>query len=149
MNIPEFKNLLWDNTRKMNDVVNYSLNHCASLYGLSGMQLRILLEIGQNGSHTVGSLANNVLIAGANISSMCKKLESMGMLTRIRDREDERVVKIYLTPQSKSIIEEVNDYYEKKFIKAIGEGLIENLDAIIAAIEKVNELFIKINREEG
>lgn len=132
----------------MNDAVNYNLNHCASLYGLSGMQLRILLEIEQNGPHTVGSLANNVLIAGANISSICKKLESMEMLTRIRDHEDERVVRIDLTPKSKSIMREVNEYYEKKFVRAMGDDPGENLDVIIAAMEKVNELLSKMNKEE-
>ena len=148
MDISDFKYLLWDNARRINDAVNDNLNSCAARYGLSGMQLRILLAVEQNGSQTVGSLANQVLIAGANISSMCKRLESMEMLTRVRGHEDERVVKIDLTPKSKKIMEEVNHYYEKNFERAMGHDMSENLEEVIAAMEKVNELIARMNKEE-
>lgn len=140
MNISEFKYLLWDNTRKIHERMNTMLNVWGARHGLSALQLRILMEIYQHGSLTVGSLANNILIAGANISPMCKKLEGLGFLRRIRDRLDERVVRIELTEKGQLVIKEIDDFFDQRIGKVIGEDLDQSFATIICAMKELNHL---------
>ncbi len=147
MNLSEFKYLLWDHTRKINDGMNAALNSCGARYHLSAMQLRILLEIEHNGPHTVGSLASSVVIAETNLSTMCKKLEVLGLLTRIRDRIDERIVRIDLTDRGRKMIEEINGYFDKKIFMAAGENQSEGFLFIIEAMERLNTMLYKLNKE--
>ncbi len=44
------------------------------------MQARVLIEVGQCGTHTMGSLGKRIGIASANASALCKRLEKEGFL---------------------------------------------------------------------
>jgi len=140
MDLSEFKYKVWDNTRKIGELMNTILNRWGSEYGLSALQLRILMELHQNGPQTVGGLAGSVLISGANISTMCKKLESMGFVVRTRDSSDERVVLIALSEKGGQIIKTIDRYYEEAIASEMGEDGEKNLEAIICGMEKINEL---------
>jgi len=144
MDISEFKYLIWDYSRKINEQMSAILSAWGVKYRLSALQLRILMEIQQNGSHTVGSLANSVMVAGTNISTMCKKLESLGLLRRVRDLADERVVRIELTAQGSQIVEEIDLVFEQ-ILKENDEEINESFTAIIYAMEKLKFLLNKFD----
>lgn len=148
MNISEFKYLLCDNSRKINDGMNAALNAWGAKYGLSALQLRILMEIHQKGALTVGCLASNVAIAGTNISTMCKKLESLGFLRRTREQSDERVVRIELTESGWQAIEEIEGFFAEKIQKAMSSDMKQSLEAIIYAMEKLNKMLELFNEQE-
>lgn len=145
MDTTDFKYMLWDNTRKINEEMNAALNAWGSKYELSALQLRILMDIYKSGPQSVGCLASNVAIAGTNISTMCKKLEKLGFLARTRDRGDERIVHIQLTLQGTDIIKELDDCFEKKILSAMGEDMNESLQTIIFAMEKLNHILSGLN----
>jgi len=141
MNTSEFKFMLWDNTRKINEEMNAALNAWGAQYELSALQLRILMDIYKSGPESVGCLASNVAIAGTNISTMCKKLERLGYLARTRDRSDERIVQIELTGRGAEIMKELDHCFEKKILNAMGEDDNDCLITIITAMEKLNQIF--------
>ncbi|MCL6572764.1 MAG: hypothetical protein K6T88_13955, partial [Bacillus sp. (in: Bacteria)] len=64
MEVNEFKNHLWDYTRKINENANIVINSLCEQHGLTTLQGRILVEIKQHGSHTIGTLASKLNIAG-------------------------------------------------------------------------------------
>lgn len=151
MEISVFKYLVWDYTRKINEQMNSVLNFLGAKYRLSALQLRILMELQQNGSHTVGSLANSVAVAGTNISTMCKKLENLGLLHRVRDRADERVVRIELTEQGSRIVDEIDQVLEQ-ILEDNDQETKESFTAVIYAMEKLkfllNKLELQVSKQE-
>jgi len=141
MNTTEFKYMLWENTRKINEEMNAALNTWGSKYELSALQLRILMGVYKNGPQSVGCLANNVAVAGTNISTMCKKLEKLGLLARARDAADERIVHVQLTEAGHVVIKELDQCFERKMLSVLGEDISGELQSIIIAMEKLNRLF--------
>lgn len=146
MNVSEFKNNILDYTRKITDNISNAFSPICEHYGLTMMQVRILMELHQSGSHTVGSLAGSIRMAGANISAMCKKLENKKLLERVRDQDDERVVKIDLTEKGKEIVLEIDKALNEKFSQQIRHETEESFDDIILGLEKLNALLQKISQ---
>ncbi len=145
MKVKEFKNMIWDYSRKINENSNKAFSPFCEKYGLTLLQVRILMELDQYESHTIGSLADCINVAGANISAMCKKLESKDLLTRVRDKDDERVVKVTLTEKGNYLVGEINETLNKVISEQIEDNNIEEtFDEIINGLEKFNDLLLKI-----
>ncbi|MHA6688592.1 MarR family winged helix-turn-helix transcriptional regulator [Mesorhizobium sp. A556] len=75
--------------------------------GLTFPQYLVMLELYTHAPRTVGDLGNVLGIDTGTITPLLKRLESCGMVTRMRDPEDERRVRIDLTPAGHGIKNEV------------------------------------------
>lgn len=145
MDVIDFKNILWNYTRKINERTNNLINTLCDHHGITTLQGRILIEIQQHGSHTIGTLASRLYIAGTNISTMCKKLESKGFIERVRDEGDERVVKVALSEKGISVVEEINQELIEKISHSIQGETDHSLTEIINGLKKLNELLEKMD----
>ena len=141
----DFKYLIMSHTKKIGDSINASLTEVSSKFGVTPMQLRILMFLHHKGISTIGHLADEINMAGANISTMCKKLEQKELVSRTRDREDERVVKISLTDHGKSIVGNIDEIFTDKISKAISQESEETIQSIIDGLEKLTLLISKMN----
>lgn len=148
MEVAEFKNLVWDYTRKIAESMNCIFSPVGDKHGLTMMQIRILMELCQCESHTIGSLADRTCIACTNISAMCKKLEAQGLLERVRNREDERVVRVELTCLGKDTVLEIDKLCNDKLSKYFIDETEETFRDIILGLQKLNDLLLKINKCE-
>ncbi|WP_409296823.1 MarR family winged helix-turn-helix transcriptional regulator [Peribacillus sp. SCS-26] len=144
MVVVDFKNTLWNYTRKISENTNIIISSLCERYGLTSLQVRILVEIQQQGSHTIGSLASKVNIAGTNISTMCKKLEKQGFVERVRDSGDERVVKVVLSENGKEAVQEINEELLGKISASIKDESDESLQDMIDGLKKLNGLLEKM-----
>ena len=147
MNVSDFKNTMWDYTRKISDSMNNAFCPICEKYGLTMMQVRILVELYNCESHKVGSLADSVSIACANLSPMCKKLESKGFLERVRNQDDERVVKVVLTKTGKEIVFEIDTSLNEKILQQTDGKSEETFNAIILGLQKLDMLLQQISNE--
>jgi MarR family transcriptional regulator, organic hydroperoxide resistance regulator len=145
MDVINFKNILWSYTRQINERTSNLIITLCDHHGITTLQGRILLEIEQHGSHTIGSLASRLHIAGTNISTMCKKLEGKGLIVRVRDEGDERVVKVALSEKGKTAVEEINQELIEKISNAIHGETEQSLHEIINGLKKLNKLLEKMN----
>ena len=68
--------------------------------GLTPLQARVLLQLSCQDA-TVGDVSEMSGMGQANASSLCKKLEKEGFLTRRRSCPDRRVVTLSLTPKGR------------------------------------------------
>jgi len=148
MEAAKFKNIAWDYTRKIAESMNCVFSPISENYGLTMMQTRILMELYRYESHTIGSLADSICVAGANISAMCKRLESQGLLERIRNREDERVVRVVITKLGKETAMEIDKLCNDKISQHLVVEKEEIFDDIILGLQRLNELLQKINNVE-
>lgn len=145
MDVGEFKSILWDYSREITEHTNILVNSVCEENGLTMLQIRILVEIKKSSSQTIGSLASRLNMAGANISTMCKKLEGKGFLERVRDQGDERVVKVVLSGKGNKAVEEVDHILVSRITAALQEEE-EVLADIINGLKKLHDLLESANR---
>lgn len=81
--------------------------------GLTPLQASVLLHLAQQDA-SLGDISGVTCMGQANASSLCKKLEQGGFLTRRRDAPDGRVVTLSLTPKGRETVERIQtrlDHY--------------------------------------
>ena len=103
--------------------------------GLTPLQARVLLHLSRKDA-TVGDISEMVDMGQANASSLCKKLEREGFLTRRRSCPDRRVVTLSLTPRGREAMERIQGRLDRYLAlvnarsEAEREELIRGLRAI-------------------
>lgn len=58
---------------------------------------------------TIGTISQMRGIDGPTVTGIIKRLEQSGLVERLHDREDRRVVKVYLTDEARSIRQALSD----------------------------------------
>ncbi|MBB6730464.1 MarR family winged helix-turn-helix transcriptional regulator [Cohnella zeiphila] len=86
--------------------------------GLTYTQYIALLALWEKDGVTVKELGRRLYLDSGTLTPLLKKLETSGYLTRTRDPEDERNVRIELTPQGRSLKRQACAIPEKLFVQA-------------------------------
>jgi DNA-binding MarR family transcriptional regulator len=87
--------------------------------GLTYLQYVALVSLYEEDDQTVSGLGEKLFLDSSTLTPMLKRLETMGHLTRQRDPQDERVVRVRLTPQGRSVREQAFTYRDQ-LVKAMG-----------------------------
>lgn len=72
--------------------------------GVSGAQLWVLSEVARTPGMRVSDLAAKMSIHQSTASNLIERLESESLLLRTRDKDDQRVVRLRLTPAAEKIV---------------------------------------------
>ncbi|WP_363181617.1 MarR family winged helix-turn-helix transcriptional regulator [Sphingomonas quercus] len=67
--------------------------------------LAMVILRGEDGQ-TVGELGDQLFLDSSTLTPLIKRLEAAGLVTRRRDSEDERVVRVTLTDKGRAVAEE-------------------------------------------
>ena len=96
--------------------------------GLTPLQASVLLHLARQDA-AVGDISEVTCMGQANASSLCKKLEQGGFLTRSRGRADGRVVTLSLTAKGRETAQRIqgrlNHYVEQ--LNALPDSTREEL----------------------
>jgi DNA-binding MarR family transcriptional regulator len=68
-----------------------------SQFGITYPQFLVLVALQQNGPQKVGALGDALYLESNTLTPLLKRMEKAGLITRTRDKDDERVVLIALT----------------------------------------------------
>ena len=79
----------------------------------------MLVALYEQDDQTVGGLGEKLFLDFSTLTPLLKRLETMGHLTRQRDPEDERQVRVCLTPQGRSVRERAFAF-RNDLVKAMG-----------------------------
>ena len=113
--------------------------------GLTPLQANILLHLARQDA-AVGDISEVTCMGQANASSLCKKLERGGFLTRSRSASDGRVVTLSLTPEGRETVQRIQtrlDCYWELF-NALPDSTREELHrGFQAANQMLDYLFEK------
>jgi len=88
-------------------------------YGLTFAQYNVLriLDATPNGKNTITNVSRIMLVSGANMTGVAKRLEKNGFLIRRGDANDERITLLEITPKGrqslKNICEEKDESLKK------------------------------------
>ena len=78
-------------------------------YGLSFPQYNVLrvLEASKNGMNKISDVSRIMLVPGANITGIAKRLEKDGFIIKKSDAADERVTILEITPKGKRTLKNI------------------------------------------
>jgi DNA-binding MarR family transcriptional regulator len=80
--------------------------------GLTYPQYVTIICLWEQDRQTVKGLSENLFLEPSTLTPMLKRLEAMGYVTRERDTEDERSVRVSLTEAGRQLREKAFDYRE-------------------------------------
>lgn len=90
---------------------SFKRNHSSIFrnYGLSFPQYNVLrvLDASRNGRNKISDVSRIMLVPGANMTGLAKRLERDGFLIRKSDSNDERVTILEITPKGKKTLENI------------------------------------------
>jgi DNA-binding MarR family transcriptional regulator len=116
----------------------FKRNHSAVFrnYGLSFPQYNVLrvLEASSNGQNKMSDVSRIMLVPGANITGIAKRLEKDGFIIKKSDPRDERVTILEITPKGKKTlrnIEKEKDEWLEMMLKNLSKNeKLEVLDKV-------------------
>ena len=94
--------------------------------GLTYLQYIVLVVLMEQDNQIVSALGEKLFLDSSTLTPLLKRMEAMGHLTRHRDPEDERQVRVRLTPQGRSVRERALPF-RSELVKAIGLSPAEYL----------------------
>jgi DNA-binding MarR family transcriptional regulator len=71
--------------------------------GLTYLQYAALISLAEENNQTVGKLGEKLFLDSSTLTPLLKRLEAMGYVTRQRDTEDQRQVRIGLTKAGREL----------------------------------------------
>lgn len=114
----------------------------ASLGNLSMQQLNVLNTIGDSTTCTMGEIATHVSLSLSSVTVIINKLVKLGLVKRIRDRKDRRIVFGTLTTEGKNIytiqIKHMNEMVHK-MLTALSDN---EQTGLLSAFHKIAEAWI-------
>lgn len=140
MDIAKFQHNIWELLRSLSQGMASTFRAIAESHGLTMAQMRILMELRHHGQCTVGELSMAIDSAPGNTSAMCKALEKKGLLTRQRDQDDERIVRIALTHEGSSILTQINKELSIKCDPVLKEFSSEDYEQILTGMSKLKDV---------
>jgi DNA-binding MarR family transcriptional regulator len=111
-------------------------------YGLSFPQYNVLrvLDASQDGRNRISDISRIMLVPGANMTGIAKRLERDGFLNRISDPSDERVTILQITPKGKKTLKNIKEEKDRIIEKVLSgfsqKDKIELLDKVKQLIKK-------------
>jgi len=109
-------------------------------YGLTFSQYNVLriLDATSHGKRTISVVSRIMLVSGANMTGVAKRLEKSGFLIRRGDANDERIKILEITPKGKETLN--NIYHEKnEVLKKYMSGVsINDKEELLAKFRQIS-----------
>jgi DNA-binding MarR family transcriptional regulator len=152
MNEHNYKSDLSDDEKVLMAIVRaaeiFKRNHSSVFrnFGLSFPQYNVLrvLDASANGQNRMSEISRIMLVAGANITGIAKRLEGDGFIIKKSDQTDERVTILEITPKGKRTlknIEKEKDAWLEVMLADLSRGdrldLLEKVRMIIRRCRKI------------
>lgn len=146
----EFNNTIFSMIREISHKIDILLQETAQEMGITTLQLRMLITLYSSGKEvSIGNLGKSIGVTGGNISNICKKLEKLGFVKRVRSEEDERVVNVMLTKNGEKAAVKVGDYLYKLRNEFENDEVDVNLQTIIDELKSLDQLLDKFISRSG
>ena len=112
---------------RMAEVFKRSVSATFRKYKLSFPQYNVLrvLDASKGGQSRITNVSRIMLVPGANMTGIAKRLEKSGFLTRTSDPSDERVTLLKITPKGKTMlakIEKERDHHMSTMLRGFSDN---------------------------
>ncbi|HEX7623433.1 MAG TPA: MarR family winged helix-turn-helix transcriptional regulator [Anaeromyxobacteraceae bacterium] len=100
-------------------------------------QLHALLWLGQDGTLTMGELAQRVGVTEKTITGVVDRLAAAGHLERVRDARDRRVVRSQLTTPGRRVYRDLDQHLQARLAHLLGVLDPPDRRALFRILEKL------------
>lgn len=112
-------------------------------------QLHVLITLREQGAMTVTELATVLGISAPSASSIVDRMEEHGLVERIRDEIDRRVVHVRLASRGQTVIEELVGLKRDQLHRILAAMSDEELATVVAAMEAVRRALTRSTESAG
>jgi len=108
-------------------------------YGLTFAQYNVLrvLRSSEEGSSTVSNVGKIMLVTGANMTGLAKRLERDGFLIRKRHPKDERVTLLEITPKGRQALQNIENEKEEMLKHYVSGFSDKEKEAMLAKVKQM------------
>lgn len=126
-----------DNLRRVFQAINEYSKNAEKTTGLTGPQLWGMKLLASAAPMRVSELARQMYLRPATVVGILDRLESKGLVTRTRSKEDRRAVEIELTELGKAMVAKAPEVAQVMLVKGLGELSDEKLSRVAEGIDEV------------
>lgn len=107
--------------------------------GLTYPQYLVMVVLWAQDGRTVGNIGEQLFLDSSTLTPLLKRLESAGLVTRARDPEDERQVRIQLTEAGRALqqdAQQIPGWVDQAFPEPRNHAEIQDLTDRMAALRE-------------
>ncbi len=110
-----------------------------SNFEITPPQFDALLQLIKNGDLTISELSNRMFLACSTITDLIDRMEKNGLVERVRDTKDRRVVRIRVLDKGNSLIDEVLDTRRMYLNTVLSDVTPDRERHLILALKLIHE----------
>jgi DNA-binding MarR family transcriptional regulator len=129
-----------DNIRRVFKVVNEQSKKAEQKTGLTGPQLWAIKTIAQESPIMVSELARRMYLHPATVVGILDRLESHGLVARVRSTTDRRVVRVELTGQGQALVKKSPEVAQGLLVSGLERLSTKELQNIAGGLDRLVEI---------
>jgi len=117
-------------------------------FAVNVSQLKAMTAFSEDSLLSMGELCKMANIKMPSMTEVVDRFEKEGILERIRDNEDRRVVKVKMTVKGKKMHKEVLRRRANELTKMFGVLTTEDRTKLVESLKNVSEILIKVTKNK-
>ncbi len=117
-------------------------------FAVNMSQLKAMTAFSEDSLLSMGELCKMANIKMPSMTEVVDRFEKEGILERIRDNEDRRVVKVKMTAKGKKMHKEVLKRRANELTKMFGVLTTEDRTRLVDSLKNVSEILIKVTENK-
>jgi DNA-binding MarR family transcriptional regulator len=109
-------------------------------FGLTAPQLAILSVIGRLQPVTAGRIAHEVHLGQPTVTGVLNRLETRGLVERVRGYQDRRSVNVSLTPDGASVLRTAPSLLEDQFVRELAALREWERTQMLATLQRIADM---------
>ena len=109
-------------------------------YSISAAQLNCLLALFENGPLPPSQIAKHILVKSSTVTGVVDRLEQKGLVKRVRNSPDRRIVTIELTETGNQLAKNAPPPIQQKVIDGLKKISEKEIDEIVFALTKLTDM---------
>jgi DNA-binding MarR family transcriptional regulator len=106
-------------------------------FGLTGPQSSVLRILARRGPLSSAEVSRHMHVTPSNVTGIVDRLERKGLVERIRQQKDRRVVSVRLTEDGKSISHSLPDPIENRLISGLSDLDSQRIKTLNQALKQI------------
>jgi len=131
--------------RKISAIIKRRGRDILTDFKITPPQFNALLVLRKNGDMTIGELGEAMYLACSTATDLIDRMERNGLVERVRDTNDRRVIRIHVLDKGEEVLEHVmiaRKNYLQEVLEHVNNGQCQQM------IESMSLLYDKMTKEE-
>ncbi|MEA2021209.1 MAG: MarR family transcriptional regulator [Candidatus Caldatribacteriota bacterium] len=128
-------------SRNFNRTLKHEFHNLMQDSGFTLPQLSVISVLAKNGEQKVSDISEKMSLSDSTVSGILDRLEQKGIIERKRNKDDRRVVKIFLGKGSRKICREFHRKREEYFAHLLKKLSEQEINDIIKGLKILNRVF--------